>query len=152
MKPTTLAVTVTALGTLACAGAPDIVVKHTNPPPVPLPTDYDEDGELPNTLLPTEAIHRDDFTHPMNVRDPQGRTVYRGYHGCYVELPYVEPPSSWHPPPTLAVPCGPKMGSVLWTKCREGTITTNQDRSACICDVDGNPPPPTTYVHCPEEP
>ena len=41
------------------------------------------------------------------------------------------------------------MQSFLWTQCLGGIISTDVDGKTCICNVFGNPPAPTKYVHCP---
>lgn len=172
MNTRTVAIALATLGTLSCAGKDPVqepVIRPvtttnppaphtpppTNPPPPELqpPLDYEETGELPNKGLPKGEPGWDSgFDVEMNARTADNDLIFRGYKGCYIELDYPEPPSSWEPPPTQTIPCPPQMGDVRWTQCREGRIQAKADLSECSCVVDGNPPPPPAYVHCPDKP
>ena len=112
------------LGTLACSG----VVEPPDGPPRPPPA-----GPPPKTL---------------NWSSPQHGTIYRGNGSCYVHLPFPEPPSSWQPAPTQAIDCPRAMRSDAWDACIGGMLML-QAEDSCVCDVDGNPPPPPATVPCP---
>jgi hypothetical protein len=74
------------------------------------------------------------------------RRVFRAPDGtCYVNLPLPAtegPPVSFRPPPTEKVTCPVHMTDPSWEGCAFGTVTADEARSACVCMVMGNPPPP----------
>jgi hypothetical protein len=130
----------------------DITLVQTNNPPAPS-ADHHEFGELPTTSLPKEAATwQEDLPVQMNARTAEGDIVYRGHRGCYVQLDFPEPPTSWEPAPIQTVPCPPVMGDFRWTQCRDGQIAADEAVQRCVCTVDGNPPPPPAWVHCPDPP
>lgn len=140
-------VAITGLSSLAC-GAGDVV-------PPELPTE-----PLPADLVPyTEPLSdgsADAFqtTRTLNPRHPEHGeiTVAAGTPAyCQVIVPTSKPPSSWQPPTTKRVDCPASMHDAAWLECRNGTIATDDAGERCVCFVDGNPPPPAAWVHCPEQ-
>ncbi len=90
----------------------------------------------------------------LNPKDASDRIVYlsHGGEGCYVELPF--PPDARVPPgsspPREIVTCPPIMSDPAWLECPTGAILAAEGvEEACLCEVMGNPPPPTRWVHCP---
>ena len=135
-------VVVTFLGTLAACGKgnPDPgPVTHPEPPaPAPPPAGAPD---------PTTA------TRPLNAQHPEHGRIFRKQDAtCYVHLPFPPeegPPVSFRPPPMQDVPCPPSMTDPAWSECAYGSILANDDASACICTVMGNPPPPPRPTTCP---
>ncbi len=152
----TVVVTVAAGGiALACGGAPDVIM---NPPPPPPPVDTPwpavtpvVEGTLPDTPLPADPAPYERMGHQPNHRHPERGAVYRSPAGCYVHMPFQTPPTSFVPPPTAAVGCPEEMASFAWTQCFHGTMYADPKGEACICSVDGNPPPPPRWIHCPTD-
>lgn len=119
------AVVVPLVGGLACGlGEPAV----PSGPPVPPP------DALPRTL---------------NWSDPTFGAYYRADEGCFLELPFDEPPTAVVPPPTKAVPCPPAMRGPAWKAC-VGGIVFQSAPDDCECRVFGNPPPPPRAVKCPK--
>ena len=129
-------------------------------PPAPPPKVIDE-GVLPETELPGGEHHEASYNEidwktmrTVNASHPVHGTIYRSRGSCFVNVPFPkgeEPQGSWLPSPTESVDCSYEMAQFLWSQCYGGTIATNPDGSICVCDRNGNPPPPPTYVHCPAE-
>ena len=92
------------------------------------------------------------FPHRINPRDAQQRLIYKESDGsCYVELPFVEPPSSGGmSPPQQPTACPEEMKDPAWDACIGAAILRNDAGDDCACEVGGNPPPPTApRVSCP---
>ena len=129
-----------------------------NPPP---PAEVIDEGQLPDAELPkwkgSEGSWNEvewDIMRSLNGRHSDHGTIYRGRGTCYVHVPPPkgeEPQTSWQPPSTESVECSDEMAEFLWSQCYGGTISSSPDGSLCVCDQDGNPPPPPSYVHCPAE-
>jgi hypothetical protein len=88
----------------------------------------------------------------MNARDTEHGTIYRDADGsCFVELPFEKPPTSGGmPKPRKAIDCPPIMRHEAWRECVGEEILSDEDAGDCVCDVRGNPPPPTVpRVRCP---
>lgn len=92
----------------------------------------------------------DAYPNVVNARSEDGKTVYRHDRGCYMHGEFDEPPTSWVPPPIEEVDCPPVMRSAHWSFCVGGTLQANADGSACLCRMDGNPPPPPHLQDCPK--
>jgi hypothetical protein len=96
-----------------------------------------------------ENVDWQKYPNEVNARGSDG-TIYRATSSCYVHLPFPEPPTSVVPPPTKDVDCPPIMRSAHWSHCLGGTLTANADRSECLCNTMGNPPPPPHLQDCPK--
>lgn len=145
-------VAVTGLGSLACGAAGDLIDQVGDievVPRDPLP----EGLSLPDSPLPEGTPTWGQGKGALNPRHPEHGTIYVGGGEpayCYVHVPFDEPPSSWQPPETERVDCPESMHDGAWLGCRNGTLMATEEGEACICVVDGNPPPPPSWAHCPE--
>jgi hypothetical protein len=164
-------VVITALGALSCsqttsnpppveAGPPGGVEERpisTNPPRQAssgLPPLADRQAAKSTAPLPDTPARAATRGASRNPRDGQGRAIFLSYSGerCYVELPFPEgeifPPGS--APPQQDVSCPPTMADAAWLECPTGEILSAEGQDdACLCEIMGNPPPPTQWVHCP---
>jgi len=132
-------VTVVGLSALSCTGmaltpAPD-PLPFDDPPPLGKEVPYDK---------------QDKFTKTLNKR-VDNETIYRGNGRCWYHGDFDEPPSSWEPPPHVAVECPVGMLGHKWEACKGGTVRITDKGNACLCSMDGNPPPPDRLMKCPEE-
>ncbi|MDP2314088.1 MAG: hypothetical protein Q8P41_14395 [Pseudomonadota bacterium] len=114
-----------------------------NPPALPPP--------VVAATFPTGPVRAGELANPL---DPEGRAIYRGgvAGDCYVELPFVERPTSVRRPPTQEVACPAPMMEEAWTGCLGGILEVAKvDPLECVCDFFGNPPPPPKAAVCPRE-
>lgn len=145
-------VAVTGLGSLACGTAGELLDQVDEVeviPRTPLPADL----TAPTGPLPAGQPSWGSAGSELNARHPEHGTVYVGSGDpawCYVHVPFDEPPSSWVPPETERVDCPESMHDGAWLACRGGTLMADEASEHCICAVDGNPPPPPAWAHCPE--
>ena len=105
------------------------------PPPAPAPVVHTARPALPPS------------GETLNWRDPDHGSIYRGPEGCFVYLPFPEPPTSVVPPPSQAVPCPPAMLQPAWNTCLHGTLSRAAE--GCSCAQFSNPPPPPRLQPCP---
>ncbi len=150
LKPA-FVVTVSALGA-ACGS-----YRTENPPrpePADAPTsqataavDAGPSGTLVPTASPSSAPAA--FTRQLNAKTAEGAQIYRVGSGCVIHV-QGPPAGSWQPPTTKSVECPPSMKDDAWSKCDGGTLSATEDLSACLCSVDGNPPPPDWQAPCPK--
>jgi len=92
------------------------------------------------------------FPRALNPQHPDHGTIFAAPDGsCFVNLPFVEAPTSGGVPhPTKAVPCPSGMDHPSWRECAGEVIRASEDGDDCVCEVGGNPPPPTVpRITCP---
>lgn len=149
--------------------APQPTTVLTNPPepqpepePTPQPTAeipvaHDDGGAAakpdPDPNTPPRVV---DFPTTLNPRDGEGRTIKRMWQGdqCFVDLPFppLKPGEHRRPgasPPSQVIACPASMLSPTYEQCRGGVVRGKNDGSACVCLVNGNPPPPVRRAPCP---
>ncbi|MBS0658921.1 MAG: hypothetical protein JSR82_11840 [Verrucomicrobia bacterium] len=100
---------------------------------------------------PPKHVQVHDFADlvPQNPSDPKGRTIYAQGTACVVHVPSGSKQTSWQPPETKVVDCPPQMDDPAWDHC-PGVLHRRKGEAACICTMDGNPPPPPSEVPCPK--
>ena len=77
-------------------------------------------------------------------------SVYRAGGRCFVHGEYPEPPTSWQPPIRDYVECPPELLDHKWEACPGGTVRITEAGDDCLCSQDGNPPPPSRAMVCPD--
>jgi hypothetical protein len=136
----------------------------TTPVPQPEPqptaeTPPTEDASTVTATVDAEPAPENLGAYPkvLNPRDAQGRTIKKAWQGagCYVELPFppLLPGQQRYPgtpPPSQNVTCPASMNDPAYEQCRGGVVHQNPPKSACVCFVMGNPPPPPKRIGCPK--
>ena len=165
MVVTVMTGSLTATG---CEQAKKALSPHIeNPPEFILPTvsmegietaPTQDEGTLPDTPLPGGEHHTArssdlDWStlRLLNAYHPEYGMIYRRTGTCVVYLPTQEdlPPGMMGP--SADVECPTAMASFLWTQCQGGSLFADPKGTICVCRVGGNPPPPSSYDHCPAE-
>ena len=132
--------TVSAMAsTLGCTG---VIERITGPGTTSNPPPYEATFPKPPFIE----------NQPLEARDGQSRQINHGGGGCWVDLPFETPPTSWRPPPTEPVPCPPEItNDPAYAQCEYGQVHLKSlgPPAECACYFMGNPPPPQEEIACP---